>query len=128
MLLKTSGCSKSFNKNKSMSSMIKDNELLKKYNKIWDRVSNCLKKQIYSEPVYNEKYLKAKIKSYESIISTNFQNDELPRKSSLCIYLLVILIDSVFKLGENYYRQSILEECKCTFKEKKISIYINDDF
>ena len=123
-----SGCSKSFNKNKNMSSMIKDNELLKKYNKIWDRVSNCLKKQIYSEPVYNEKYLKAKIKSYESIISTNFQNDEVPRKGSLCIYLLVILIDCVFKLGENYYRQSILEECKCTFKEKKISIYINDDF
>ena len=128
MLLKTSGCSKSLNKNKNMSSMIKNNELLKKYNKIWDRVGNCLKKQIYSEPVYNEKYLKAKIESYESIINTNFHDDELPRKGSLCIYLLVILIDSVFKLGENYYRQSILEECKCTFKEKKISIYINDDF
>ena len=45
----------------SMSFLIKDNELLKKYNKIWDKVCNTIKKGFDSELVYNEKYVKNKI-------------------------------------------------------------------
>ena len=41
----------------------KDNGLLEKYNEIWEKVKNSIKKEFDSEPVYNEKYLKAKIKS-----------------------------------------------------------------
>ena len=39
----------------------------------------------------------------------------------------VILIDSVFRRGKNYYPQVFLEECKCVVKEKKIPKYIIDD-
>ena len=46
-----------------ISFLIKDDELLKEYNEIWEKVKNSLKKEFDSEPVYNEKYLKAKIKS-----------------------------------------------------------------
>ena len=45
--------------------MIKDVELLEKYNKTWGKVSNRIKKGFDSGPVYNEKYLKTKIKSYQ---------------------------------------------------------------
>ena len=38
--------------NKS-SFLIKDNELLEKYNEIWDKVSKVIKKGFHSEPVYN---------------------------------------------------------------------------
>ena len=41
-----------------------DDDLLKKYNAIWDKVSTDVKKQFDSEPVYNKKILKTKIKSY----------------------------------------------------------------
>ena len=41
---------------------IKNVALLKKYNGIWKKVSNSIKKVFDSEPVYNEKYLKTKIK------------------------------------------------------------------
>ena len=34
---------------------------LKKYNEIWEKASKSIKKDIDSEPVYNKKYLKAKI-------------------------------------------------------------------
>ena len=30
----------------------------KKYNEIWDKVSNNIKKEYANEPVYSEKYLK----------------------------------------------------------------------
>ena len=46
--------------------------LLKKYNDIWDIVSNIIKKGFDNELVYNEKYLKNKIKSYEGKIDTDF--------------------------------------------------------
>ena len=39
----------------------------------------------------------------------------------------VILIDSVFRRGKNYYPQVFLEECKYVVKEKKIPKYIIDD-
>ena len=42
--------------------------LLEKYNEIWEKVKNSNKKECYSEPVYNEKYLKAKIRSYNGKI------------------------------------------------------------
>ena len=56
--------------------------------------------------IYNPVYLKIKIKCYGEKLSTNYHNDRIPRESSHCIYLSVILIDSVFKIGENCYLQT----------------------
>ena len=36
-----------------------------------------------------------------------------------CIYLSVVLNDSVVEIGKNYYPQVLLEEYKCIFKFKK---------
>ena len=33
---------------------IKDDELLEKYNEIWEKVNNSIKKEFDSEPVYNK--------------------------------------------------------------------------
>ena len=37
------------------------------------------------------------------------------------------MIESVFKIGKNYYPQVFLEKCKYIFKEKKLIRYITDD-
>ena len=42
-----------------VSFLMKDDKLLKKYNEIWGKVKNSLKKEFDSEPVYNPKYLRA---------------------------------------------------------------------
>ena len=52
--------------------MIKNNKVLEKHNEIWDKVRKVVKKRFYSDPVYNERYLKTKIKSYEGKINTSF--------------------------------------------------------
>ena len=95
---------KKYKKTKSVSFLIKDDELQEKYNKIWDKVSNVFKKGFASEPVYNEKYLKTSIKSYDLFI--------MPKKRCHCICLSVTLVDSAFKMGKNCYLQVFLEECK----------------
>ena len=47
-------------KTKYISFLITDDELLGKYNEIWEKVKNSIKKEFDSEPVYNEKDIKAK--------------------------------------------------------------------
>ena len=47
-----------FDETKYTSFLIKDDELLEKYNEIWEKVQNSIKKEFESKPVYNEKYLK----------------------------------------------------------------------
>ena len=105
---------------KYMSFLIKDEELFEKYNEIWEKVKNIIKKEFDSELVYNEKYLKAKIKSYSGKTNTNFHNNKIPREGSQFICLSVTLINFVFRTGKNYYPQVFLEECKYVVKEKKV--------
>ena len=69
---------KYFDKTKYISFLIKDDKLLEKYNEIWEKIKNSLKKEFDSKPVYNEKYLKAKTKSYNGKISTNFHDNKIP--------------------------------------------------
>ena len=71
-----------FDETKYMSFLIKDDELLEKYNEIWEKVKNSIKKELHSEPVYNEKYQKTKIKPYNGKINTNFHNNEMPKEGS----------------------------------------------
>ena len=42
--------------------LIEDDDLLKKYNTIWNKVNPDIKKEFDSEPLYNKKNLKAKKK------------------------------------------------------------------
>ena len=124
-LPKMSAYRKGFDETRSISFLIKDDELFEKYNEIWEKVKNSLKKGC--EPIYNEKHLKAKTKSYNGKINTNFRNNEISKEGSYYICLSVILIDSVFRTGKNYYPQVFLEECKYIVKEEKIPKYIIDD-
>ena len=116
-----------FAETKHISFLIKDDELIEKDNEIWKKVKNSIKKEFDSEPVYNEKYLKAKIKSYNGKINTNFHNEKISKESPQFICLSVTLIDSGFRSAKNYYPQVFLEECKYAVEEKKITEYITDD-
>ena len=45
-------------------------------------------------------------------------NNKIPKECCECICLSVILYDSVFRIGNNYYPQVFLEEFKYIIKEK----------
>ena len=65
-----------------ISFLIKDDELLQKYNGIWEKVKNSLIKEFVSELVYNKKYLKGKRKSYNGKINTNFYDNKIAKDRS----------------------------------------------
>ena len=61
------------------------------YKNIWKKASNNIKDEFDSEPVYNEKYLKTKIKSCKGKIVTNFHNKKISSEGSQCIFISVSL-------------------------------------
>ena len=75
-------------------------------------VSKLIKRGFDSESVYNQKYLKTKIKSCTGKTNTNFHNDKMPKEGSQCICVSVILIESVSEMGKKYYFQVLLEKCQ----------------
>ena len=74
------GYVKHFDSNKTMSFKVGAYKLLKKYNKIWEKVSNLMNIEFDSEPVYggNDKYINTKIKMYEDRVNTNLQGKKVP--------------------------------------------------
>ena len=50
----------------------------------------------------------------------------MPTESSHCICISVVLIESVFQMGKNYYPQVLLEECKYIVK-KEVTRHINKE-
>ena len=77
------GYVKYFNDDKVMSFKVTDKKLLNKYNKIWEKVEESLNVKFESKPIYGEddKYIKAKIKSYQDKVNTNFQGKKTPKEN-----------------------------------------------
>ena len=79
------------NGSKSMSFLIKDNEVWEKYQHIWDMINDKLGIKFHSEPVYEYKYLKAKVREFDGVIKTNFLGNDVPKENSIILIILVLL-------------------------------------
>ena len=82
--------------------LIEDNDLLEKYNTIWKKVSADIKKEFNSEPVYNKKFLKTKLKSHGEE-NKEFYDEQIPKMGSNSTCLAVISEDSTLNKDRNYY-------------------------
>ena len=123
------GYARKFGENATVSFIVKDKMLLKKYIKIWETIEELMKINFESKPVYgdDDKYLKTKIKTYAGSIITNFHNKKMPKEKAPCKCLSIIMIDSIIKVNKKYYPQRLLEECKYKQEKIKIENYINED-
>ena len=94
---KTSPYVKSYDRQtKWMYFLIKDDDLLEKYKTIWDKVSADIKKESDSDPVYNNEFLKTKIKSLGDEV-TDFYDIKIPKVDSDHTFLAVISLNSALK-------------------------------
>ena len=118
-LLQMTGYARKFDENATMSFIVKNKQLLKKYIKIWETTEKLMKINFESKPVYgdDDKCIKTKIKIYADNIITNFHNKKMPKEKAPCKCISIILIDSVIKI----------EECKYIQEKIKIENYINED-
>ena len=112
------------NGRKNMSFVIKDDDVLDKYNEIWDKIKGKWKIKFHSMPVYDEKYIKAKVREFNGVIKTNFLGDEVPKENEHYTCIACITIDSIMRMKEKNYPQVYLEECKYRMKRTKITKFI----
>ena len=114
--------------------MIKDIQLLKSYNKIWEKIEKLMKIDFNTETTYgddDDKYIKTKIKTYKDSVTTNFYNKngskKIPEEKVLHKCLSIIILDSVIYAYEKYHPQIFLEECTYVKDKIKTNNYIDDE-
>ena len=61
-----------FDKTKCTYFLIRGGKYFDKYNEIWEKVSNIIKKNFNSELIYSKKYLKAEKKSTQKKVFNGF--------------------------------------------------------
>ena len=101
------------NGGKNMSFVIKDDDVLDKYNEIWDKI----KGKFHSMPVYDEKYIKAKIREFNGVIKTNFSDDKIPKENMHYTCIACKTTDSVMRkekkeLSTNLFRRMQIQNGK----------------
>ena len=78
-------------------------------------------------PVYDEKYIKAKVREFNGAIKTNFLGDKIPKESMHYTCIACITIDSVMRMEKKNYPQVYLEECKYKMEKTKVTKFINTE-
>ena len=86
------------NGEKKMSFRIEDDEVYIKYNQIWNKIKELLGVKFYSQPIYDDKYIKTKVKTFSEVINTLFSGDEIPKEGVKYVCISCISIDSVLKI------------------------------
>ena len=83
------GSARKFDENAAMSFRANDKQLLKNYNKIWEKTEKLLKIDFESKPVYgdDDKYIKTKIKIYADSMITNFHKKNAQRKCTMQVFI-----------------------------------------
>ena len=83
------------NGGKNMYFLIKDDEVWDKCNKIWDVIKDKLGIKFHSKPVYEYKYLKAKVREFDGIIKKDFLGHDMPKENMHYTCIACTTIDPV---------------------------------
>ena len=91
------------NGGKNMSFKIEDGEVYVKYNSIWNKIKELLGVKFYSEPIYDDSYIKTKVKTFSDMIKTLFDGgdknpDEIPKEGVEYACIACISVDSMLKV------------------------------
>ena len=104
--------------------VIKDDDVLDKYSKLWDKIKETLSIKIHSMSVYDEKYIKTKRRGFNDVIKTNFLDDKIPKENLHYSCFACITIDSVMRMEKKSYPQVYFEERKYRMKKTKMTEFI----
>ena len=110
--------------NKSMSFHRDDEKLLEKYKAIWTKIEDLKNIELNALPVYDDRYIKTKIRTYGDKVYTNFRGLNVPEDDIECESFTVISIDSLIVYDEKYYLQVFLDNCAYKILNKQMTAYL----
>ena len=66
---------------------IEDESVSLKYNEIWNKIKKTLSTRFHSQPIYDEKYIKVKVKTFDGVINSLFSTIKLQKKEIVTFVL-----------------------------------------
>ena len=85
----------------NMSFKIEDDKVYLKYNEIWNEIKEFLGGlKLYSEGIYDDNYIKIKVKTFSDMIKTLFDGGEIPKEKVEQVCIACISVDSVLKVDK----------------------------
>ena len=86
------------NGGKHMPFVVKEDDVLEKYNEIWNKIKKTLNIKFHSMHVYDEKYIEANVRNFNDVVKTNFLSDEIPKEGVHYACIACITVDSVMRM------------------------------
>ena len=113
---------------KLMSFRIDDGKLLEKYKSIWTKIEDLKYSKLNALPVYDNRYIKPKIRTYGDNVYTNFHGVNVPEDYIEYESFTVISIDSLLIYENKYYLQIYLDNCAYKIVNKQMTDYLDNIF
>ena len=107
------------NRSKNMCFMFKNDDVLDKYDEIWDKIKKTLTIKFPSMPVHDEKYMKVKVREFNGAIKTTFLGDKIPKESMHYFCIACITIDSVMRMEKKELSKSLFRRVQIQIKENE---------
>ena len=90
-------------------------------------INNKLGIKFHSKPIYEQKYLKAKVREFDGVIKTNFLGNDMPKENIRYTCNACMTIDYVMRIDKKSHSQVYLEECKNRVKKIQMFRFINTE-
>ena len=110
-----------------MSFKIEGEDVYLKYNEIWNKVISILNLKFHSQPIYEDKYLKTKVKTFNNTINILLSGDEISKERIHYVCISAVCIDSVLRRDKKNYPQIYLEQCKYKIKKRQLVSFIDNE-
>ena len=74
-------------------------------------------------PVYDEKYIKAKVREFNGVIKTNFLGDEIPKENAYYTCIACTTIDSAIRMKKKELSRSLFRRMQIQNTENKYDYF-----
>ena len=112
--------------NKLMSFQIDNEKLLGKYKAIWTMIEDLKNIKLNALPVYDDKLMKTKTRTFGDKVHTNFRGLNVPEDDKECESFTVIAINSLLVYDKEYSLQVYLKNCAYKVVNKQMADYLDE--
>ena len=113
--------------NKLMSFCVNDEKLIETYKAIWTDIKNLKRFKLNALSVYDDRYIKTKIRTYGDKVDTNFRGLNVTEDDIECKSFITISINSLIAYNKTYYLQVYLENCVYKIVNKQMADYLDEN-
>ena len=114
--------------NRSKNILIKDDEVWAKHDEIWDAIKDELGIKFDSKPVFEQKYLKAKVREFDGVIKTNFLGNDMLKENMHYTCIACITIDSIVNIDkENHPQVGLKSDSDSDLDSEKVGTNVDNE-